>query len=103
MAAGRFRACSAPRRLPDKLYQDRRTRHVGPAGVSAALDAALRLERDTSVNLASRYFPELSAAWEAASLLCQKKALEASAGRFLDFDCIAIDECQDLTPTSRHS
>jgi len=97
VAAGRFHSCLAPR-VSDKFYQDRRTRYVGAAAVSAALDAASRLEREASATLASRYFPALGAAWQAGSLLCQKKPPEIAARGFLDFDCIAVDECQDLTP-----
>ena len=91
---GRFPACSAPR-VPDKVYKEHRTRFVGSAAVNAALDVAGRLERDNTSTLASRYFPALAAAWQTATRLNHAKS---PPDGFADFDCIAVDECQDLTP-----
>src|SRR5260370_41595118 len=93
-AIGRFTACKLPR-VPDKASRERRTRYLGQSAVTSALDAAARLERDDSAPLADRYFPELALAWRAVEKI-------RAAGRIdpalLDFDCIAVDECQDLTP-----
>jgi len=93
-AAGRFAACKLPR-VPDKAYRDRRTRSIGHPAVSSALDAAARLERDASSSLAERYFPELALAWRAVERLGSSASMDAA---LLGFDCIAVDECQDLTP-----
>jgi hypothetical protein len=97
VAAGRFKAGSTPR-VPDKVYAERRARFIGQASVSAALDVVGRLERANSGTLAERYFPQLAQAWQAAEQLGRSTKHIASSRAFLDFDCIAIDECQDLTP-----
>jgi hypothetical protein len=94
VAVGRFTACPAPRAAPAN-YRDRRHRHLGPAA-DAALDLAARLERADSRSLAERYFPELSLAWQAASSLTGQGS--KAPAEFVEFDCIAVDECQDLTP-----
>jgi len=100
-AIGRFAAAGQPR-VPDKAYRERRTRYLGPQATSAALDAATRLERLDSSTLASRYFPELGMAFRAVEKLHAAAATgPEQAGldpALLDFDCIAVDECQDLTP-----
>lgn len=93
-AGGRFRACERPR-LADGSYRERRGRFLGPAAGSAA-DIASRLERE-GANLAHRYFPELELSWQAAMGLTSSKASSGINTDFLEFDCIAIDECQDLT------
>jgi hypothetical protein len=85
---GRFAACGQPR-VPDAVYLQRRSSHLGVAAKSAA-DAASRLEKADRVPLAERYFPELALAWKAA--------ITPVPPEFLEFDCIAVDECQDLTP-----
>jgi len=93
VAIGRFSACAQPR-VSDKTYRERRTRYLGPAAVTSLLEAAVRLEKPGSMTLADRYFPELSLAWRAVEKL-RSPDFPAS---LLDFDCIAVDECQDLTP-----
>ena len=96
VAAGRFAACSKPR-VADKDYRERRTRYLGEAAVSTALDLAGRLERSDNRPLADRYFPELALAWQAATSLAGKSSFRVP-DELLEFDCIAVDECQDLTP-----
>ncbi len=93
VAIGRFSACAQPR-VSDKTYRERRTRYLGPAAVTSLLEAVGRLEKLGSTTLAARYFPELSLAWDAVEKL-RSPNFPAS---LLDFDCIAVDECQDLTP-----
>jgi superfamily I DNA/RNA helicase len=98
VAIGRFTACSHPR-VHDQAYRERRTRTLGQSPVTSALEAATRLERIDSTTLADRYFPELALAWRAVEQLRDR----ANGGTrvvspLLDFDCIAVDECQDLTP-----
>jgi len=93
VAIGRFSACPQPR-VSDKAYRERRTRYLGTAAVTSLIEAAVRLEKLGSATLAERYFPELALAWRAVETLHSAK-FPAS---LLEFDCIAVDECQDLTP-----
>jgi tetratricopeptide (TPR) repeat protein len=95
VAIGRFAACKQPR-VPDKAYRDRRTHSLGHGPAAAVLEAAARLERIDSSSLADRYFPELSLAWQAVQRL--RTPDHGGDPALLDFDCIAVDECQDLTP-----
>jgi hypothetical protein len=90
---GRF-AASAHARSSEENYRSRRAGRLGPQAVSTALDLAQRLERNDNRGLAERYCPELALAWEAAARIKQGAIPED----FLSFECIAIDECQDLTP-----
>jgi hypothetical protein len=93
VAIGRFGACTQPR-VSDKMYRERRTRYLGPAAVASLLEAAVRLEKLASTTLADRYFPELALAWRAVEKLRSANFIAS----LLHFDCIAVDECQDLTP-----
>ena len=95
VATGRFVACLSCR-VPDKAYRERRVRFIGPTGASQALETAARLERNDPAALADRYFPEVAIAWKAAAALMKDKS--GIRPEFLEFDCIAVDECQDLTP-----
>jgi KaiC/GvpD/RAD55 family RecA-like ATPase len=99
-AIGRFAACKHPR-VPDKAYHERRTRSLGPSPVASVLEAAAHLERIGPDTLVERYFPELALAWRAVEQLratTNSGARSTVASTLLDFDCIAVDECQDLTP-----
>lgn len=95
IAIGRFAACQRPR-VSDKAYRDRRVHSLGQSGVNAALETAARLERLDPSTLAERYFPELAFAWRAVERL--RAPAKGGDPALLDFDCIAVDECQDLTP-----
>jgi len=99
VAVGRFAACNHAR-VPDKAYRERRTRSLGQAPVIAVLETAARLERLDASTLAERYFPELALAWQAVERLRSNNsgARPAADSGLLDYDCIAVDECQDLTP-----
>jgi hypothetical protein len=90
---GRFTASTQPR-VSHKTYRERRTRYLGTAAASSVLEAAVRLEKLDPTSLADRYFPELALAWRAVEKLRSPNFPPS----FLDFDCIAVDECQDLTP-----
>ena len=92
---GRFAACKQPR-VSDRTYRERRTRSLGQSAVAGALETAARLERLDPDTLAERYFPELALAWRAVERL--HTSTNRSDPSLLDFDCIAVDECQDLTP-----
>jgi len=96
---GRFTACTGPR-VSEKAYRKRRARYLGESAVTAALEAAARLEKLNSHTLAESYFPELALAWSAIERLRGTGAgnkLDVDPA-VLEFDCIAVDECQDLTP-----
>ena len=95
VAIGRFTACKHPR-VSDQAYRERRARSLGKAAVACALEAAARLERLDPGTLAERYFPELALAWRAVERL--RAPTNGSDSTLLDFDCVAVDECQDLTP-----
>jgi tetratricopeptide (TPR) repeat protein len=92
--AGRFPKAERMR-LPETAYRAQRSRYLG-AAVDSVLDAARRLERTSDVPLADRYFPELALAWRAAHALTSGPHHIEST--FLDYNCIAVDEVQDLTP-----
>ncbi len=97
---GRFSACSQPR-VSDKNYRERRTASLGHGAASSALEVADRLQRAEPATLAQRYMPELALAWQAADRLRRFAAGDAAVQippEWRNFDCIAVDECQDLTP-----
>jgi hypothetical protein len=98
--AGRFAVAKQPR-VPDKAYRERRAPLLGTNAVNVVLESAARLE-GTVGPLADRYFPDLSLAWRTAAALGARTGKPASPDStdpaWLDFDCIAIDEVQDLTP-----
>lgn len=94
VAIGRFAACQQPR-VPEKAYRERRVRFLGPTATTAALETAGRLERAAPAGLAERYFPEIDLAWKAVQRLRATPRIDPA---WLNFDCIAVDECQDLTP-----
>jgi hypothetical protein len=99
VAIGRFTACKYAR-VTDQAYRERRTRSLGQAAVTAALETARRLEQSNSVPLAVRYFPELALAWQAVEKLRHDTTGSPPSANpeLFDYDCIAVDECQDLTP-----
>ena len=94
-AAGRFVECRGPR-VPDRDYTARRARFIGQAPASVVLEVAGRLSKIDASPLAARYFPELSLAWQAVTKL--RGQIKGNLAAQLDYDCIAVDECQDLTP-----
>ncbi|MBK5293694.1 MAG: hypothetical protein JJE04_18700 [Acidobacteriia bacterium] len=87
---GRFPANLFPR-MDDGGYRGRRTRFIGATAVDAALSTANRMEK-TGGLLAARFFPDLQLAW---SMVQKLPDIPAAS---LPWDCIALDECQDLTP-----
>jgi hypothetical protein len=99
VAIGRFAACKYAR-VTDQAYRERRTRSLGQAAVTAALETARCLEQSNSIPLAVRYFPELALAWQAVEKLRHDTTGSPPSANpeLFDYDCIAVDECQDLTP-----
>jgi hypothetical protein len=96
-AAGRF-AGSKLQRAPEKAYRERRLRYLGPQAVSAVLETAARIEHGESETLAERYFPELALAWRAVERLHGAAGTAELDPAWLEFNCIAVDEVQDLAP-----
>ncbi len=99
VAIGRFAGCKYAR-VTDQAYRERRTRSLGQAAVTAALETARCLEQSNSIPLAVRYFPELALAWQAVEKLRHDTtgSPPSTNPELFDYDCIAVDECQDLTP-----
>jgi len=97
---GRFEASTGPR-VSENSYRKRRARHLGEPAVRAALEIAARLEKLNSRSLTETYFPELALAWRAMEKLRNartSKQPQAIDPALLKMGCIAVDECQDLTP-----
>lgn len=81
-------AAARIQRQNDAEYIERRSVYLGRQAAEAANAAATRLEKSGGA-IAARLFPDLHLAWLAVQQLPHKD---------LPWDCIAIDECQDLTP-----
>jgi hypothetical protein len=92
---GRFTACDRPR-VPDRIYREQRRKFIGGAAADVVLDVVNTLAR-RQPEFPELFFPELLLAWKAAGRLCGAKQDGVPAG-LLGFDCIAVDEAQDLTP-----
>ena len=91
--AGRFTAMPGPQ-VDERTYKQRRSSHIGHPAAGASADLLSRLDRAAPGTLAERYFPELDLAWKAARAI----AAGDIPPELLNFDAIAVDECQDLTP-----
>ena len=95
-AIGRWPA-SPLRRMSPKDYRALREKAVGRQAVEAVLEVADALDKRGDKPIEDRFFPELKLARRgverprASSLWLQQINLNG-------FDCIAIDEAQDLTP-----
>ncbi|MDQ2898209.1 MAG: hypothetical protein M3Y07_00225 [Acidobacteriota bacterium] len=87
---GRFPACDRPR-VPDRIYREQRRRFIGGGAADALLEVVNTLERRYPQDFHREFFPELRLAWDAVEALRQGKKNYA-------YDCIAVDEAQDLTP-----
>jgi tetratricopeptide (TPR) repeat protein len=97
VSVGRFGACREPR-LTDRAYRDGREPVLGRSAVDALLDTLQTLKRRERGNLQERFFPELALAWKAALALLQGSGQALAGRQLLEFDCLAVDEVQDLTP-----
>ena len=96
VAIGRFAACKHPR-VSEKAYRERRAQSLGqsPAACRARCGRASRASRFQHAGRA--LFPG------ARTRVARRRAAACSHASeidpaLLDFDCIAVDECQDLTP-----
>jgi hypothetical protein len=91
-AAGRFPAVPN-RRVPARQYREWRERSIGRTATESVVEIAETLRRRDPEPLEERFFLELDLAWRAA-----QKIRESGPGALRGFDCVALDEAQDLTP-----
>ncbi len=95
--AGRFEGCPVPR-VSEATYRERRGRSIGNAAAASAAEIVRWLSRNRP-NFEAMLFPELNLAWTAALKLRDAASVSALRERgLLDFDVVAVDEVQDLTP-----
>ena len=80
------------RRVTARQYRDLRESAIGRAAAEAVVEVAETLRRRDARPL-ERFFGELDLAWRAVQHL-----RSSGPGPFAEFDCIALDEAQDLTP-----
>jgi hypothetical protein len=100
--AGRFEKCSVPR-VSEAGYRERRGRFIGHAAATSAAETGHWLTRNRP-NFEATLFPELHLAWTVALKLGQAADVSALRSRgLLDFDVIAVDEVQDLTPIETYA
>jgi hypothetical protein len=88
---------AAEQRLPPRNYRARREQQIGRAGAEAAIAVADALRNREAGDPVARFFPELALAWQAVQEIRGNPAAVAQR-QLLDFDCMAVDEVQDLTP-----
>lgn len=88
-ASGRFPASPEPC-LPPQHYRQRRTHAIGSPAVEALLQVIDTVRKRDSGNFVQTFFPELWLAGRAGS--------HSLPQHFCVYDCLAIDEVQDLTP-----
>ena len=89
---GRF-AGFPDRRITARQYRDLRERAIGRVAAEAVVEVCETLRRRDSRTVEGRFFKELDLAWNAV-----QRIRSQGPGRFAGFDCIALDEAQDLTP-----
>ncbi len=89
---GRF-AGFPDRRITARQYRDLRERSIGRVAAEAVVEVCETLRRRDSRPVEARFFRELDLAWNAV-----QRIRSHGPGRFAGFDCIALDEAQDLTP-----
>src|SRR5207245_4995409 len=82
----------------DRNYKELRRRSIGAGAVDSLLEVIALLERRVGAEFGQQFFPELLLAWNACVKLASASVGDLRSRKLLDFDCIAIDEVQDLTP-----
>src|SRR5581483_9465010 len=92
---GRFVACDKPR-MPDRAYREQRRRYIGGAAADVVIEVVNTIAR-RQPDFYDQFFPELLLAWKAVERLRQSRQ-DGIPSSLLAFDCIAVDEVQDLTP-----
>jgi hypothetical protein len=91
MPVGRF-AGYPDRRISSRQYRDLREQSIGRPAAEAVVEIAETLRR-RGAQPEERFFSELDLAWKAT-----QHVRVSGAAPFEGFDCIALDEAQDLTP-----
>ena len=91
-AVGRF-AAFPDRRITVRQYREMRERAIGRPAAEAVMEVCETLRRRDSRPVEQRFFGELDLAWRAV-----QRIRAQGAGAFAEFDCVALDEAQDLTP-----
>jgi hypothetical protein len=81
------------RKMSARQYREVREHKIGRAGAEAVIEVCETLRRRDSRPVEQRFFGELDTAWRAV-----ERIQHSGAGKFAAFDCVAIDEVQDLTP-----
>jgi tetratricopeptide (TPR) repeat protein len=91
-SVGRF-AAFPERRVSARQYREMRERDIGRVAAEAVIEVCETLRRRDSRPLEQRFFLELDLAWQAV-----QRIRSQGPGPFAGFDCVALDEAQDLTP-----
>ncbi len=81
------------RRISARQYRDLRERFIGRVGAEAVVEICETLRRRDARPVEQRFFRELDLAWRAVEHIRSR-----GVGRLAEFDCVAVDEAQDLTP-----
>jgi hypothetical protein len=89
---GRF-AGFPDRRVSARQYREMRERAIGRVAAEAVIEVCETLRRRDSRPIEQRFFAELGLAWQAI-----QRIRSNGPGPFAEFDCVALDEAQDLTP-----
>lgn len=97
ISIGRFPACDSPR-LPDKAYREHREWAIGREAANSLLEVANTLRKRANGAFEERFFPEPYGAWKAAQTILRGGPAALAPRGLLAFDCLAVDEAQDLTP-----
>ncbi|HWC96674.1 MAG TPA: hypothetical protein VG456_07990 [Candidatus Sulfopaludibacter sp.] len=92
VVCGRFQPVP-DRRISSREYRDLRQRSINRTAAESVVEVADMLRKRIPAPLEQTFFPELDLAWKAV-----QKILADGAPEFAAFDCLALDEAQDLTP-----
>lgn len=93
---GRFTAQKEPM-VPDRAYRERRERYLSRHAADSLVNVVQLLRHREKNGVAAAFFPDLAQAWRACERLLTPNAPHLLSS-FLDFDTLAVDEVQDLTP-----
>ncbi len=95
-ALGRFPASG--RRLAQKEYRALREKSIGRTAADCALETADALDKRLGRSVEDVFFPELALAKKGLDRLRGPHSGWLANAGLTGFDCIALDEAQDLTP-----
>ena len=89
---------ASPRRIPAKDYRLLRERSIGRGPAETVLEIAAALDRRLGRPIEDVFFPELALAAKGLERLKNPHSGWLTNLGLLGYDCIALDEAQDLTP-----